>query len=98
MLGHHREPVDRSTAAGEYVNRPGAQRGDQPVQVVRVLLRRGLCGAVGPLAAPDPRGSYVTTVRSRKYSASVVNPLASIGDPIISSTGAVVSASASRMS
>jgi hypothetical protein len=47
---------------------------------------------------PVPRGSYVTTVRSRKCSARVVNPPASIGDPIISSTGSMLSVSASRMS
>ncbi len=34
-----------------------------------------------------PRGSYVTTVRSAKYMASVPNPAAPIGEPISSSTG-----------
>ena len=44
-----------------------------------------------------PRGSYVTTVRSPKCPASVTNPAAPIGDPMISSTGLVL-ASASRTS
>jgi hypothetical protein len=52
VLGHQGQRVDRAAAAGEDVHRAGVQRGDQPVQVVRVLVRRGLAGAVGALAAP----------------------------------------------
>ena len=45
--------LDRALAFyREDVHRPGAQRGDQPVQVVRVLVRRGHQGAIGTLAAP----------------------------------------------
>jgi hypothetical protein len=54
MPGHQRERVDRSAAAGEDVRRLSAERGDQPVQVVRVLIPRGLGCAVGPFAAHDP--------------------------------------------
>ena len=61
------------------------------------------CGvaAVAPSARglrPTPPGTYVTTARSRKWAASVVNPLASNGDPIISRTGFLLSDSASRTS
>ena len=37
-----------------------------------------------------PRGSYVTTVRSVKWPASVGKPLAPIGEPIRNSGGSVV--------
>ncbi len=39
------------------------------------------------LLRSDPRGSYVTTVRSVKCPASVPKPAAPIGDPMSSSTG-----------
>src|SRR6185312_17541790 len=52
VLGHQGERVDGAAAAGEDVHRTGVQRIDQPVQIVGVLLDRGLQGAVGTLAAP----------------------------------------------
>ena len=53
VLGHQGQRVDRAAAAGEEVDRAGAERRDQPVQVVGVLVGRGLAGAVGALAALD---------------------------------------------
>jgi hypothetical protein len=44
-------------AAGEDVHRPGIQYGDQPVQVVGVLIRGGFGGAVGTPAAVRAAGS-----------------------------------------
>jgi hypothetical protein len=55
--GHQGQRVDGAAAAGEDVCRPGAQRIDQPVQIVGLLLDRGLRGAVGALAAPRSAGS-----------------------------------------
>ena len=52
VLSHQGQAVDRAAAAGEDVHRAGVQRRDQPVQIVRVLVRRGLAGAVGALAPP----------------------------------------------
>jgi hypothetical protein len=52
--GHQGEPVDGTAAAGEDVHRSAARRGDQPVQVVGMLLGRGPAGAVGTLAPTDP--------------------------------------------
>jgi hypothetical protein len=57
--GHQGQRVDRATAAGEDVHRPRVQRPgldstDQPVQVIGVLVRRGLEDAIGARAAPRP--------------------------------------------
>ena len=52
--GHQGKPVDGAAAATEDVHRPGGHDIDQPVQVVGLLLDRGLRGAVGALAAPRP--------------------------------------------
>ena len=62
VLGGQGERVDRAAAGGEDVGRPGAQRIDQPVQIVGLLLDRGLRGAVGALAAPRPELAALLTV------------------------------------
>ena len=56
VLGHQGQRVDGAAAAGEDVHRSGVQRGDQPVQVVGVLVRGGLGGAVGATAAVRAAG------------------------------------------
>ena len=56
MAGHEGEGVHGSAAAGKQINRSRAQRGDQPVEIVRVLIGRRLSGVVGPLAALDSAG------------------------------------------
>jgi hypothetical protein len=56
VFGHQGERVDGAAAAGEDVHKPRAQRINQPVQVVGLLLDRGLRGAVGALAAPRSAG------------------------------------------
>jgi hypothetical protein len=78
--------------------------GPVPIAAISRWRSSACSSGVDPLAPSvrslrlTPRGSYVTTVRSRKCPARVVNPLASIGEPIISSGGTRVSASASRTS
>jgi len=54
--GHQGQRVDRAAAAGEDVHRPGIERGDDPVQVISVLIRRGLGSVVGARAALHPAG------------------------------------------
>ena len=54
---HQHEPVDRAAAAGEDVHRPAAERRDQPVQIVRVLLGLGLLRSSVRWLRPTPRGS-----------------------------------------
>jgi hypothetical protein len=56
VRGHQSERVDGTAAAGEDVHRPGAQRIDEPAQIVGLLLDQGLRGAVGALAAPRSAG------------------------------------------
>ena len=51
MRGHERERVDGAATAGEQVDRSQAQRLDDPMDVVRVLLGRRLAGRV-VLGAP----------------------------------------------
>ena len=99
MLGDQRERVDGPAAAGEEVHRPATEFGDQPVQVVGVLVRRGLRPGRRPTRCGRPRAGR----RSRPSGQGsarpgVVNPLAAIGEPIISSAGSALSASASRTS
>lgn len=50
MLRHQGEGIRGPAAAGEEVDGPGAELGDQPVQVVGMLVGRGLRRPVGPLA------------------------------------------------
>ncbi len=56
MAGHERERVHGPAAAGEDVHGSGVDGRDHPVQVVGVLVGRGLGGAVGPLAPVHPAG------------------------------------------
>ena len=56
VLGHQGQRVDGAAAAGEDVRRSGVQRGDQPVQVVGVLIGGGFGGAVGAPAAVGAAG------------------------------------------
>ena len=51
MGGHEGQGIDRATAAGEHVDRPAAGRGDDPVEVVGVLLRGRLGRRLGLQAA-----------------------------------------------
>jgi hypothetical protein len=95
--GDQRERVNRSATAGEDVHRSGVERGDQAVEVVRVLVGVDQVARSARLLRETPRGSYVTTVRFGKCMASVLNPLASIGQAIINNAGALLSASAARM-
>ena len=53
VLRHERERVHRAAAAGEQVDRAGAELGDEPMQVVGVLLGRRLAGRIGLRAALD---------------------------------------------
>ena len=53
VLRHEGERVHRATAAGEEVDRTHAELGDDPMQVVGVLLGRGLAGRIGLRAALD---------------------------------------------
>jgi hypothetical protein len=90
VRGHQGQRVDRPAAAGEDVRRRVVQRGVQSVQLVRVLVWRGLGGVVGAFAALRSAGSYVTTVRSANCEARVLNPVALIGDPMSSRTGCLL--------
>ena len=54
VLGHEGQRVHRAAAAGEQVHRPGIDRRDEPMQVVRVLLDRVLRRAVGARAPLRP--------------------------------------------
>ena len=56
MPGHQGQGVHRTAAGGEQVHRPGVQLRDQPVQVVRVLIRGGLAGAGRPSGCVPRRG------------------------------------------
>ena len=57
MSGDEGQRVHRAAAAGEEVHRSGAERRDDPVQVVGVLIRRGLAGRVVlACCAPRPAG------------------------------------------
>ena len=58
MLRHEGERVDRAAAAGEQVDRPAAERLDDPMQVVGVAARAstGLAGSAFALRS-TPRGS-----------------------------------------
>ena len=53
VLRHEGERVDGAAAAGEEVDRAAAELGDDPVEVVGVLLGRGLAGGIGLRAALD---------------------------------------------
>ena len=53
VLRHEGERVDRAAAAGEQVDRARVERGDDPMQVVGVLLGRGRAGRIGLRAALD---------------------------------------------
>jgi hypothetical protein len=57
VLGHERERVHGSIAAGEDVDGLRAECADQPVQGVGVLVGRGLGGAVRAHAAFGRAGS-----------------------------------------
>jgi hypothetical protein len=54
VIGHEGQRVHGAAAAGEEVDRPGIDRGDEPMQVVGVLLDRVLRGAVGASAPLGP--------------------------------------------
>jgi hypothetical protein len=51
MPGHQLQRVHRTAAAGEQVHRTDVQRRDDPMQIVRLLLDRGLGGAIGAPAS-----------------------------------------------
>ena len=57
VAGDQGQRVDRAAAAREEVDRSGAERRDQPVQVVGMLVGRRLGGAVGARLRSTPRGS-----------------------------------------
>ena len=90
MAGDQGQRVDGATAAGEEVDGSAADRLDHAVDVVGVLLGRGLGGVVVLRLRSTPRGSYVTTVRSVKWPARVPKPAAPIGDPIMTRGGSVL--------
>ncbi len=56
MVGDERKGVDRATTAGEQVHGAGAQRLDQPMHVVRVLVGRGFGRAGRPSRCAPRRG------------------------------------------
>ncbi len=57
VLRHECQRVDRATAAGEEVDRTQVELGQDPTQVVGVLLGRGLGGRVGLVLRSTPLGS-----------------------------------------
>ena len=58
VLGHQRQRVHRAAAAGEQVDRSAAERLDDPMQVVRVLIGRRLGSSDRSFVLrSDPRGS-----------------------------------------
>lgn len=56
MARNQGQCIDRTATAGEDVHRSGVQGGDQPVQIVRVLVRRGFVDLVRAYAALHPAG------------------------------------------
>jgi hypothetical protein len=57
VLGHQSQRVHRAAAAGEDVDRPSIDRGDEPMQVVGVLLDHVLHRPSVRVLRSDPRGS-----------------------------------------
>jgi hypothetical protein len=85
VRGDQGQRVDGAAAGREEVDRAGAERVDDAVQVV--ACSSTVIGAVSVGLRPAPRGSYVTTGRSVTRPSSVPKPLASIGEPIANRAG-----------
>jgi hypothetical protein len=89
VLRDERERVDRAAAAREHVHRPVRDRRDEPVQVVGVLVRCRLGGAVGAAAALRAARVVGDDRPVGDVAGERANPAAPIGEPIINRTGAV---------
>jgi len=74
VLGDQGQRVDGAAAAGEDVHRSGAQRGDQPVQVIGVLVDRGLNSSIRP-PLRHPRGARGLCAASKPSPGWVLSPI-----------------------